>query len=126
MNPMRILNASDENSILITAEFYEDGHRLRTERNRIHRYELDLIVPDDITLDELLRGIWGGICEQLKERHQISPDSLDSNPAYLETIRRFENMQQRYAQRSHKFFQFRRFRRPPHSHQPDAWDILCV
>lgn len=114
MNHMRILNASDENSILITAEFYEDGLRLRTDRHRPHRYELDLIVPDDITLDELLEGIWSGICTQLKERYQISVDDLNSNPAYHDTILRFEQLQQRYTEQPRDFFRVRRLRRPIH------------
>ena len=114
MNHMRILNPSDENSILITAEFYEDGHRLKTDRHRPHRYELDLIVPDDITLDELLDGIWSGICTQLKERYQISVEDMTANPAYHETILRFEQMQQRYAEQPRDFFRSRPRRRPLH------------
>lgn len=90
MNSIRIPNPSDENSILITAEFFEDGHRLRMDRTRIHRYELDLIVPDDITLDELLVAIDEGIRTQLEQRYHLNDPQTE--PAYLDTIRRFEQL----------------------------------
>lgn len=112
MNSIRIPNLSDENSILITAEFFEDGHRLRLDRTRVHRYELDLIVPDDITLDELLDAIHAGIRTQLAERYHL--DDPKTDPAYLETVRRFEEFQNRYASLSREFFRKRPRRRPLH------------
>ena len=110
MNPIRIPNPSDENSILITAEFFEDGHRLRLDRTRVHRYELDLIVPNDITLDELLDAIHDGIHTQLVERYHL--DDPKTDPAYLETVRRFEEFQKCYVALPKEFFRKRPRRRP--------------
>lgn len=93
MNDRRILTAADENAITITAEFYEDGRKLQTDTKRVHRYELDLIVSDEITLDQLLAGIRQGIREKLQQRHMIDPESMTSNEAYDRTLERYEQMQ---------------------------------
>lgn len=92
MNDRRVLTAADENAITITAEFYEDGRKLNTGSSKIHRYELDLIVMDDITLDQLLNGVRQGIREKLLQLYQLDPEEMGSNPAYDNMLQRYEQM----------------------------------
>ena len=92
MNDRRVLTAADENAITITAEFYEDGRKLNTGSSKIHRYELDLIVLDDITLDQLLHAIRQGIREKLQQLYRIDPEEMASNPAYDKMLERYEQM----------------------------------
>lgn len=93
MNHKGLFSVSDENAILITAQFFEDGKRLTYDRNRIHRYELDLVVRSDITLNQLLNAIRIGLRHQLIENHDTDPLQLDSNPAYWDLHAHYEQME---------------------------------
>lgn len=66
-----LLSRKKENTIRITAEFLEDGYLLKSGRSSVHRYDLDLLVRDDITLDALLGAVYAGIREVLEKRYRL-------------------------------------------------------
>ena len=61
----------NENIIRITVEFLEDGYVLKSGRSKVHRYDLDLLVRDDITLNALLGAVYAGIRRELEERYGL-------------------------------------------------------
>ena len=122
MNDRRILIAAEENAILITVEFYEDGDLLKKGRDRVHRYDLDLIVPDDITLNQLLDAVKNGIRRKLMEDFQIDPENMTGNDAYDGIIQRYEEMLQRAQQAyKHKVRVRRSGLRPPGKKERAKW-----
>ena len=66
-----MLSRTSENTIHITAEFYEDGYVLRSGRSKIHRYDLDLYVRRDITLDQLLGAVFCGLRDLLQKKYKL-------------------------------------------------------
>lgn len=94
MNDRYFPTAQDENVILITAEFYEAGRKLKYDRKNIHMYELDLIVSADITLEQLLDAIDGGLRRKLSELYHVDPEKMSGNAAYDELHSRYEQMMQ--------------------------------
>lgn len=68
-----ILRESDENTCQITLEFLEDGYVLKTGNGASHRYELDVVVRNDITLEQLLAAIYSGIRDVLTDRYGLDP-----------------------------------------------------
>lgn len=62
-----LLSVTDENAILITVEFLESGKILKVGERSIRRYEIELIVKNDITIDQLLIAIEQGLQNRLKE-----------------------------------------------------------
>lgn len=67
----KLLSITDENSILITVEFLESGERLKVGETSIRRYEIDLIVKNDITVDQLLFAVGVGLKNTLAERYSF-------------------------------------------------------
>lgn len=61
MKKNELLSITDENAILITAEFIDKGLRIKNGNETIHRYEFDLIVKRDITFNQLLQAIYRGL-----------------------------------------------------------------
>lgn len=94
------LKESDENTILITLEFLEDGYLLKTGQSAVHRCELDLIVNNNITCDELLAGIYAGLKDILTEHYQI-----DLSKAQGDILYRYQESvyEVREAMRSQKY-----------------------
>lgn len=78
-----LLSITDENSILITAEFLEDGNILKVGEREIHRFEIDLIVNNNITLDQLLNAIQIGLKKRLFEQYHF--DVATDNTCLLYT-----------------------------------------
>ena len=78
-----LLSITDENSILITAEFLEDGNILKVGDREIHRFEIDLIVNNNITLNQLLNAIQIGLKKRLLEQYHF--DVADDNSCLLYT-----------------------------------------
>lgn len=68
-----ILRESDENTCQITLEFLEDGYVLKTGNGASHRYELDVVVRNDITLEQLLAAVYSGIRDVLTDRYGLDP-----------------------------------------------------
>ncbi len=68
-----LLSRTSENTIQITAEFFEDGYVLRSGRSKIHRYDLDLYVRRDITLDQLLGAVFCGLRDMLQKKYKLDP-----------------------------------------------------
>lgn len=60
-----LLSITDENAILITAEFLAAGKTNKVGERKTRRYQIDLIVNKWITLDQLLAAIQEGIRYQL-------------------------------------------------------------
>lgn len=60
-----LLSITDENSILITVEFLEDGNILKVGDRETQRFEIDLIVNDNITLNQLLEAVQSGLKKRL-------------------------------------------------------------
>lgn len=77
-----LLKESDKNTCLITLEFLEDGYLLKTGQSAVHRWELDLIVNNNITCDELLAGIYVGLKDILIEHYQIDPTKAQGDILY--------------------------------------------
>ncbi len=71
-----LLSITDENSILITAEFLESGRRLVYGSVETQRREIDLIVNKNITCEQLMEAIKKGIENTLWE-NGLSPDSKE-------------------------------------------------
>ncbi len=71
-----------ENAIRISAEFLEDGYVLKSGRSRVHRYELDLELPGDLTCDQLLGAIYAGLRRILVERYRLDVRENLSGIAY--------------------------------------------
>lgn len=66
-----LLSRTSENTIRITAEFFEDGYVLKSGRSKIHRYDLDLYVRSDITLDQLLGAVFCGLRDVLQKKYGL-------------------------------------------------------
>lgn len=94
MKNKRLPKVSDENTIVITAQFYEAGKRLTSDRNQVHCCEMDLVVPWDTTLNELLGAIGEGIQQHLRTDFQIDPQTTDYSPIYMAE-------KERYAEQVH-------------------------
>ena len=73
----------DENSILITAEFLESGETLKVGEKKICRYELDLIVKNDITANQLLVAIQEGLRRRLLNRYGFDVTSEDADTSFV-------------------------------------------
>ena len=69
-----LLSITDENSILITAEFLESGRRLAFGGTETQRIEIDLIVNKNITCEQLLEAIKKGLENNLWDMG-LPPDS---------------------------------------------------
>ena len=66
---------TDDHTIMITAEFWENGYLLKNGQSRIQRFEVDLLVRQDMTLDRLLDALGRGIEKKLEEKYGIiSPE----------------------------------------------------
>ena len=77
-----LLRESDENTCLITLEFLEDGYLLKTGQRSVHRCELDVIVRNDITCDQLLAGIYAGIRDILIKKYHLDVSEKLGQTAY--------------------------------------------
>ena len=75
-----LLSLTDENSILITAEFLESGRRLSYGGNETQRLELDLIVSKNITCQQLLDAVGRGLENALWDL-EIPPGSKECEDA---------------------------------------------
>ena len=75
-----LLSLTDENSILITAEFLESGRRLSYGGNETQRLELDLIVSRNITCQQLLDAVGRGLENALWDL-EIPPGSKECEDA---------------------------------------------
>ena len=78
---------TDENSILITAEFLENGEILKVGERSIQRYEIELIVQNDITLGQLLEAIETGIRNKLLNAYQIDAEKVNIHMVYSNSRR---------------------------------------
>lgn len=61
-----LLSITAENTILITAAFHKHGQRNKAGEVKNEVYEIDLIVRNDITFNQLLEAIEAGIRQKLK------------------------------------------------------------
>ena len=68
--------------MLLSAEFWEDGYVLKSGRNQLHRYELDLLVPEDITCDAFLGALYGALQQVLANHYGMDPQDQISGIAY--------------------------------------------
>ena len=59
------------NDIRISVEFLESGKLLNDSSTEIHRYTLDLDVPQELTCDAFLGAIYAGIRSILTERYHL-------------------------------------------------------
>ena len=80
-----LLSITDENAILITAEFLISGHRLKIGKVGIQRYEIDLIVKRDITCDQLLSAIREGLRLKLKALKVSEADLNDYTSVFVDS-----------------------------------------
>lgn len=78
----RLLSITDENSILITVEFLESGFAMKNGKRRICCRELDLIVRNDITCDQLIAAVGEGILNKLRTQYGIDREQLDTGMVY--------------------------------------------
>lgn len=73
-----LLSITDENAILITAEFLAAGKTNKVGERNALRYQIDLIVNKWITLDQLLTAIQEGIRYQLSHyNYDFSKESVN-------------------------------------------------
>ena len=68
---------NDDRSILITVEFWENGYLKKNGQRCIRRFELDLILRDDITLDQLIDALDHGIEDRLRSHYGLDPGEYD-------------------------------------------------
>lgn len=61
-----LLSITDENAILITLEFLESGKILKVGDEDEQKYELDIIVKNDITCDQLLKAVGENLIWKLR------------------------------------------------------------
>lgn len=73
---------TDDRTILITAEFWESGYLLRNGKSCIQRFELDLILRDDITLDQLIVALHHGVTDRLERHYGVTPSEDDIEILY--------------------------------------------
>lgn len=64
----RLLSVTDENAILITAEFRNSVEKNKVGEEKNQRYEIDLIVKNDITVDQLLIAVGLGLKSTLAQK----------------------------------------------------------
>ena len=76
----------DDHSILVTAEFWENGYLLKNGGSTICRFEIDIITRDDICLDQFLRELGGGIYQRLQKQYGITPTKEAANLLYWDEI----------------------------------------
>lgn len=80
-----LLSITDENSILITAEFLESGQILKVGDRKVQRFELDLIVNSNITCDQLLEAIQSGLRSRLLEKYHFDVENDDTYILYTDS-----------------------------------------
>lgn len=77
-----LTSVRDENSILITAEFLESGAILKVGEKTTRRYEIDLIVKNDITANQLLIAIQEGLRSKLLRKYHFDVAKDDTRIVY--------------------------------------------
>lgn len=80
-----LISITDENSILITAEFLENGKILKVGDREVERFEIDLIVNENITFDQLLTAIQAGLRFRLLEKFRFDVDKDDTECFYTDS-----------------------------------------
>lgn len=80
-----LLSITDENSILITAEFLESGEILKVGDRSIRRFELDLIVKNEITCDQLLEAVGAGLRNRLLDKYHFDVRYDDTQLVYTDS-----------------------------------------
>ena len=71
-----------DHSIMVTAEFWENGYLLKNGGSSIRRVEIDLITRDDITLDQFLEALINGIHQRLEKRYGVTPTKEEAELLY--------------------------------------------
>lgn len=80
-----LISITDENSILITAEFLESGKVLKVGDREVERFEIDLIVNNNITLNQLLEAMQSGLRFHLLEKFYYNVDDDDTKYLYIDS-----------------------------------------
>lgn len=81
-----------DHSIMVTAEFWENGYLLRNGGSAIRRIEIDLITRDDITLDQFLEVLESGIRQRLEKRYGVTPTEEDAELLYWDENSGFQGL----------------------------------
>lgn len=80
-----LISITDENSILITVEFLESGKILKVSDREIEHFELDLIVNENITFDQLLEAVQSGLKFRLLEKFYFDVDYDNTEFIYTDS-----------------------------------------
>ncbi len=81
----KLPSITDENYILITLEFLESGKILKVGDLDVRRFELDLIVKNDITFAQLLEAIHQGFRTILLHTFKVNVDTDDTTFVYTDS-----------------------------------------
>ena len=100
---------NSNNDIRISVEFLESGKLLGDSSSEIHRYELDLDVPQDITCDAFLGALCVGIRSILTERYQLDVLDNQSTIQYQDLLDQM-GVREFDPQRGNLFLRFRGLR----------------